>query len=219
VIRDLRSLATYVGGICAWTITVCGLTMLVGCTGQPSRIGAIKIDVAQTAKMIFANYDKDLNESLSPEELIAVPPINAKRNWYDADENGQISVDELRKGLQAIFNAKDGLLSVPCEVTRNGKPLAGANVKLVPLPELEGVIPPASGTTDKQGAAMLNVDQADRPANTPERIAVVRPGLYLVQVTHDQIRIPDEYNVKTKLGNEISRFTTAGGPMKIQLKF
>jgi len=65
----------------------------------------------------------------------------------------------------------------------------------------------------------LNLADEDRPKNTPSRIPVVRPGLYLVEVTHDQLKIPEEYNSKTKLGKEVSGFTTAGGALKIQLKF
>ena len=87
------------------------------------------------------------------------------------------------------------------------------------MPELEGAIPPASGTTDSHGSVFLDLAESDRPPNTPARIPVVRPGLYLVEVTHDQLKIPDEYNSKTKIGTEVSGYTTAGGAIKIQLKF
>ncbi len=198
---------------------IVGLLQLFGCSAQPSRIEGVKIDVQRAAERIIAEFDKDHNGSLSQEELAAVPAINVNRKWYDADKDGQISQEELQKGLRDIFNPKDGLLSVACEVTRNGEPLPGANVKFVPLPELEGAIPPASGVTDNHGSVFLNVADADRPANTPSRIPVVRPGLYLVEVTHDQLKIPDEYNSKTRIGKEVSGYTTAGGPLKIQLKF
>lgn len=198
---------------------IVGLLQLFGCSAQPSRIEGVKIDVQRAAERIFVEFDKDQNGSLSQEELAAVPAIDVNRTWYDADKNGQISQEELRKGLRDIFNPKDGLLSVVCEVSRNGQPLAGANVKFVPLPELDGAIPSASGVTDSHGSAFLNLAETDRPPNTPTRIPVVRPGLYLVEVTHDQLKVPDEYNSKTKIGKEVSGFTTAGGPMKIQLKF
>jgi hypothetical protein len=199
--------------------TIVGLLQLLGCSGQPPRIAGVTIDVQQAAERIFAEFDKDQNGSLSQDELAAVPAVNANRKWYDADKNGQISKEELRKGLRDIFNPKDGLLSVACEVTRNGQPLSGAIVKFVPMPELDGAIPPASGVTDKQGSAFLNLADEDRPKNTPPKIPVVRPGLYLVEVTHDQIKIPEAYNLKTEIGKEVSGFTTAGGALKIQLKF
>jgi EF hand len=196
-----------------------GLLQLAGCWGQPSRVAGVKIDVKRAAERIFGEYDKNQDGSLSQEELANVPPVNANRRWYDADANGQISTQELQNGLRDIFNPNDGLLTVACEVTRNGKPLSGANVSFVPLPELDGAIPPASGITDKHGTAILNLANEDRPANTPSRVPFVRPGLYMVQVTHDQLKVPDEYNTKTKIGREVSGFTTAGGAMKIQLKF
>jgi hypothetical protein len=151
--------------------------------------------------------------------LAAVPPIDGNRTWYDTDDDTQISADELRAGLNAIFDPRVGLLTFSCSVTRNGQPLSGANVKFVPLPALEDVIPPASGVTDQFGTATLGLAAEDLPANAPTRVPAVRPGLYLVEVTHPEISVPDEYNVNTTLGREVSRFTTAGAGKPIRLKF
>ena len=201
------------------TALVCALILVAGCSSHPGRIEGVKVDVKAAAERIMAEFDKDHSGGLSQEELASVPAVNVNRKWYDADHDEKISQEELRKGLRDIFNPKDGLLSVACEVTRNGQPLSGAQVKFVPMPELDGAVPPASGVTDNRGAAFLTLADADRPRNTPPRVPVVRPGLYLVEVTHDQIKIPEEYNAKTKLGREVSGFSTAGGTMKIQLKF
>jgi EF hand len=217
VIHRPLTITSFLTGASGSTLFV-GLAILAGCNTYPSRIAGVKIDVARAAERIMGEYDKNHDGSLSQDELAAVPPVNSNRRWYDADNDGQISQEELRKGLRDIFNPKDGLLTVVCGVTRNGQPLSGANVKFVPLPELDGAIPPASGITDSHGSAFMNVADADRPPNTPARIPVVRPGLYLVEITHDQLKIPDEYNSKTKIGKEVSGFTTAG-PMGIQLKF
>lgn len=209
---DLRTAASR-------TTAIVGLMLLVGCSRHPSRIAGVQIDVQRAADRIMAEFDTNHDGGLTPDEVASVPPVDANRKWYDANGDGRISTHELRNGLRDIFNPKDGLLSVSFAVTRNDQPLEGALVKFVPMPELDGAIPPASGVTDKRGSAFLNLADEDRPKNTPPRIPVVRPGLYLVEVTHDQIKIPEEYNAKTKLGKEVSGFTTAGGPMKIQLKF
>jgi len=218
-VTRIRYITAFLVGRSHMIVPIVALGLVAGCSTGPSRIAGVQIDVDRAANRIMAQYDTNHDGSLSPEELAAVPAIDINRRWYDADNDNRISQTELRNGLRDIFNPKDGLLSVACEVTHNGQPVSGATVKFVPLPELDGAIPPASGVTDKNGATMLNLAESDRPTNTPKRIPVVRPGLYLVEVTHDQLKIPDEYNSKTKLGKEVSGYTTAGGPIQIRLKF
>jgi hypothetical protein len=195
------------------------LMFLIGCSSQPPGVPGVEIDAESVSATIIDSYDANKNGSLSQDELASAPPISSKHSWYDADHNGQISADELRKGLEAIFDPRVGLVTFACEVTRNGQPLSGADVKFVPLPALEGAIPPASGVTDRQGVVMPGLTPEDLPDHSPTRVPFMRPGLYLVQVTHEQLDVPEQYNVKTILGKEVSGFTTAGGPMKIQLKF
>jgi hypothetical protein len=84
---------------------------------------------------------------------------------------------------------------------------------------LQDSIPEASGVTDQSGLATISLKPTDLPEGAPTNLPLMRPGLYSVQVTHDSLAVPDQYNAKTNLGKEVSRHTTAGGPMKIELKF
>jgi hypothetical protein len=186
---------------------------------RPAAIEAINIDPEQATKAIFAEVDVDGSGHLSSAELAKLPPIAEKRSWYDGDGDGQISPRELQAGLTAIFDPKVRLVSVSCEVLRNNQPLPSAKVEFVPLTGLEEAIPVASGVTDTQGVAKLAVAPDDLPANSPTTVPSMRPGLYLVKVTHADISVPRKYNAETELGKEVSKHTTAGGPLKVNLKF
>jgi YD repeat-containing protein len=182
-------------------------------------VPGVRVDAERISQAILEQYDQDRDGRLSQGELASLPPIAGNRSWYDYDKDGQISGDELRAGLTEIFDPKVGLLTFNCSVTRNGKPLSGANVRFVPLPALQDAIPPVAGVTDKFGCAEMALAAEDLPANAPTRVALVRPGLYLVQITHPEMSVPEEYNVSTKLGQEVSRFTTAGASKAIRLNF
>jgi EF hand len=199
-------------------VLVAGVS-LVGCSWHAPGIAGVQIDAARASESILQEYDKDQSGSLSKDELQAVPAIGDRFAWYDTDHNGQISEKELRGGLLTIFDPKIGLVTATCEVTRNGKALSGAKVEFVPLPALKESIPSAEGTTDDNGAARLTIKPDELPANAPAIAGLMRPGLYLVQVTHPSLKIPDEYNTNTKLSEEVSNHSTAGGPLRIRLRF
>jgi len=200
-------------------LSALGLILLMGCTTAPPGVAGVSIDTKRASKKILDQYDKDHNGGLSRAELASLPPLESRLSWYDTNHDDQISADELAAGLRTIFDPRNGLQSVCCEVTRNGQPLAGANVKFAPLASLEDAIPPATAVSDNQGVAKLGISPEELPANAPTTLPLVRPGLYLVKVTHPSISVPEEYNVSTTLGEEISSYSTAGGPLKIQLKF
>jgi hypothetical protein len=82
------------------------------------------------------------------------------------------------------------------------------------------VLPVASGITDSSGLAAPRLAPEDMPKNFPNaRIPVMRPGLYLVEVTHPQLKIPPQYNTQTTLGKEVFSQILNGPPLPIDLKF
>jgi EF hand len=195
------------------------LLLLPGCNMGPGRIRGVDVNLDEAAEAIVGDYDKDGSGRLSEAELQSVPAIYGNRKWYDTDQDGEISIAELRAGLAVIFDPKIGLLSTWCNVTRRGKPLAGATVEFVPLPALVDVLPVARAQTDNDGMAKMAVASEDLPTNAPQNLQLVRPGLYFVKVTHDGMAIPDKYNTVTTLGKEISNHSTLGGPLKFDLNF
>jgi hypothetical protein len=109
---------------------------------------------------------------------------------------------------------------VRCRVTRNGAPLADAEIRFVPPKVLDGVLPPASGISSSDGTVAPALAPEDMPENFPnKRVPVMRPGIYLVEVTHPQLQIPAQFNAQTTLGKEVFSQLLNGPPLAIDLRF
>lgn len=91
-------------------------------------------------------------------------------------------------------------------VTHQGKPLANAEVRLVPEPCMGGTINEAVGRTDSNGTSMVAIPGSEFPG--------VNCGLYRVVITgigNDGKSLPAEYNSQTRLGIAIGGMLPAGG--------
>ena len=166
----------------------------------------------------MAACDKDGNGALSPTELQAAPPIADRMGRFDIDHNGEVSKEELRKNLARIFDPKSAVVAASCMVRRNGQPLSGAEVRLVPLDVLKDVLPVASGVTNSDGTALISSPREELPSSVPNVPGLMRPGLYWVEVTHKDVKIPEKYNTKTTLGKEVSGETVYSSGIVVDLK-
>lgn len=208
----------------AISVSACGIlvwgSMMSGCNSRPGRIRAIDVDPATLSRQVIEQCDTDGNGSLSESELQSFPPVGNSRAKFDTDNNGEVSAEELEARFTIIFNPQVGLLPASCRVTRNGKPLSGAEVRFVPPKMLEGVLPTASGVCDAGGTAWMRLAPEDLPKGFPNtQAAVIRPGIYMVEVTHPSIEIPPQYNKQTVLGKEVFSQILNGPPLPIELKF
>jgi hypothetical protein len=201
-----------------FVVAALGLVAM-GCSSRPAAIPAPDVDPDQLGEALLSEHDADGNGSLSASELEALPAINHRRDAYDADKNGQVDLHELTSRLERVFDGRTGLMAAACRVTHNGKPLKDAIVHFVPIPTIDGSVAIASGVTLTNGTTMLSIRQEDLPPNSPQRAGLVQPGLYFVEVTHDQLKIPEQYNVKTTLGREISPEVALAGAIEVPLKF
>lgn len=198
---------------------VCAGLATIGCSHRQSRIQAIDVNPGRLSDEVIAQFDSDGNSALSESELVAIPPIHDQWSTTDTDGDGQLSQAELRYLFEHVFSTQVGLLPARCRVTINGRPLAGADVRFVPPKVLEGVLPPASGVTGEDGTTTLRLAPEDMPDNIPNpRMAVMRPGIYMVEVTHPDEQIPAEYNTQTKLGKLVYTKVLNGPPLSIDLK-
>jgi EF hand len=217
----MERLLNYVRAAGAGVVALGAALSVWGCSSAPSRIEAIDVDPANLSDAVLEAHDTDGSGALSSEELKAIPPVLAAQNEYDTDGNGEVTGEELTARFTQVFDPNMGaVLPVRCRVTRNGAPLAGADVRFVPPKVLEGVLPPATGVSESDGIVAPGLAPEDVPENFPnKRVPVMRPGVYLVEVTHQQLQIPAQYNTQTTLGKEVFSQLLNGPPLAIDLKF
>jgi len=185
-----------------WQIGVAVL-LAAGCSGRPGAIRPPDVDAEDAAEQAVELYDKSGDGQLSKDEWSSSSALVAAAPSYDRDRDGTLSAEEIAQGIAAWAQSGVGARAVPFAIRWNGRPLAGATVRLVPAPFLNDVVKAASGQSSASGAGQLSVAAEDRPRNAPN-IPLMQPGLYHVEITHPSIHIPEKYNSQTALGIEIS---------------
>jgi hypothetical protein len=179
------------------------ILLLVGCNRGPGAIKPPDVDADDAAQAAIEQYDGDGDGQLSSEEWSKSPALQSVAAQYDTGHDGALSADEVGSGIDVWKRTGVGVRLVPFAVQWNGRPLAGATVRLVPAPFLGESIKAASGETNQNGAGQLNLAPQDRPKNAPN-MALMQPGLYHVEITHPSVTIPAKYNTQTTLGIEIT---------------
>lgn len=181
-----------------------------GCSGAPGRLTPPKVSANGAADEAFELYDQNQDGSLAKSELAECPGLTHAFTSYDTDGSGQLSHDEIAAGIRVWSEGKMGMTSWPFQVRFNGRPLDGAQVKLVPEPFLGGAVKSASGESGPGGHGALGMAMDDLPSNAPKR-PLIQPGLYRVEITHPSTPIPAKYNTESTLGLEVAAHTVNPG--------
>jgi hypothetical protein len=186
---------------CSQNLYLCCVyfTLAVSGCGGLSPVKPPDVDPDEASSAAVAEYDADGDGQLSADELKKLPAIKLK--GVDTDNNDQLSVGELAARLRQWTEGRAGMLSFHCTVTLDGSPLSDAEVLLEPEPFLGDAVKPASGITSN-GDAILKIDPEMLPSDQ-RTLRGVQPGVYKVRVTHKSIKIPARYNTETTLGQEI----------------
>lgn len=179
------------------------IPLLFGCSTALPRIYPPQFDPRAATEKALAAYDKDGDQSLSKTEATACPGIERAWSVYDSDRDGNVSADELEARFRQWLDGDTGMMNMRAAVTWNGKPLTGADVKLIPLPLLGENFRPASGKTDRYGYAFLSIAKSDLP-RSQQGVFGMQVGLYRAEITHPTIQLPDRYNTQSMLGVDLS---------------
>jgi hypothetical protein len=187
-----------------WWILVCG------CVGKQSRIEAPRWNPSDFADAVMEKLDTNGDSGINEGELAAAPGLQFGARFIDSDSDGQLSHEELVKRFQFYVDRRIGLTNKTIQFIYKGRPLARAEVRLVPEFFLTELLETATGTTDEAGMLL-----ADIPSNDL-RTPMMRPGYYRVEIA----KLPAEYNTATTVGVEVSAASddaSTYGPIVIRL--
>lgn len=178
------------------------LSLVVGCSGGPSRVKPPSIDASEAAEQAMEMFDANQDGYIAEAELDNAPALKASMATLDTDEDGKVSEEEIEARILAWQANATGITAIRCYVTMDGRPLEGVQVKFDPAPFLGGDIKAAVGTTGPDGSVMPIVPKADRPSeDTPPGIQL---GFFRIRVTDPANSIPAKYNTETILGQQVA---------------
>jgi hypothetical protein len=184
------------------------MNLAAGCSSRPASIPVVDVDPSAASRRAIDNYDRDADGLLSSMELQAVPGILKRVSLYDSDGDGHVSASEIASRIELWEKQRMGVRGLSVRVTLDRKPLAGAQIELIPEEYLGPNCKPARGVTNNRGVARMNIATEDLPPQFVERrIRGVQGGVYRIKVTHSQRKIPVRYNSDSTLGEEIATDT------------
>jgi hypothetical protein len=158
-----------------------------------------EVSPAEAGRQALAEYDTNNDGFLDAAELERCPALKGALKELDTDNDGRLSADEIAARLTAFQATQTGLVAIPCRVTLNDKPLAGATVTLVPEKFMGPAFMPATGVSDAKGAVLLRVEGQELPG--------IPWGYYRIEVSRKNAAgaetLPARYNVRSVLGQEV----------------
>jgi hypothetical protein len=188
--------------------------LLLGCGGnKPEPVSIPEWDPEGFAAAILEKLDKNGDGAIDKSEVAAAPGLQAGARLIDQDGDGRLTHDELVARFARYRDRRLGLTSKELRVSYNGRPLAGAEVRLVPEFFLADMLETATGTTVAQGIV--------HPSIPDQQMALVRVGYFRVEVTSPKVKLPAKFNTATTVGVEVSPFAdeaAASDVIEIQLR-
>ena len=176
----------------------------VGCSGRPIGMDQIAIDAVASGHRAIEAYDTDGDGIIAGEEFDQVASLKSASIRLDQDQDGRVTAEEIAGLIRAANSDATATTSVKCNVSLDGKPLAGATVTFEPEEFLGAGIPLASGVTNENGQADITIAQLQREDPTDEGVHI---GLYRVKISKVSAgneTIPAKYNIESILGIEVA---------------
>ncbi len=191
MLKRLSAIALLMGGLCI---------VLTGCSNSPARVEQPGYAPEAGAEALTI-YDANGDGAIAGDELELAGSLRASIKQVDTDGDGRITAEEIDARIQSWRDSRVGELTAACQVSLDGKPLAGAQVVLEPESFLGTSVPPAYATTNDEGSAAVSMAAEDL---ADPRYTGVACGWYKIRITSDTTKIPAQFNTNTTLGCEIT---------------
>jgi hypothetical protein len=186
-------------------MTLCaGALSIAGCSRGPTAVNVPDVDPSQAAQSAMELYDKDHDAALNEAELVSCPGILSHLSLYDEDKNGSVSQEEIEKQITELRSSRVGLTKLSVQLRLDGRPLKGAQLKLIPEKYLGEEVKVAWGKSNARGIATMDIRDSDLP-ESDRGLLGIHYGTYKLEVTHPSVTIPSKYNTATTLGYETEK--------------
>ena len=183
----------------------------IGCSSRPAPISHPYIDVEQAVSAAMEQFDEDGDQLLDESELARCPGVRAALSDIDTDGDRKVSAAELEARIRRWQSDVTARVLPRVQVRMGQRPLAGAQIELVPEPFLADYLQPGVGKVSANGTATISIADVQPPG--------MACGLYQVKLTHPTMELPPEYNEQTRLGMEINADTSVSwDPIIFQVK-
>jgi hypothetical protein len=191
------------------TIVLCSaaclvvMAALVGCDSKlpPVERPTFASDAGAQA---IAKYDTNKDNKISGAELEKCPALKIAIKHFDGNGDGAVTADEINARLAVIEKQKITTKGIMGGLMRNGKPFAGAHIKFISESFLGDQVKTAEVDTDASGGFVVGLN----------------PGLFRIEVTKANEKVPAKYNTATTLGKEVAVDSgDFGMPMTITLSY
>jgi hypothetical protein len=192
-------------------VVVAGLLFVAGCPQGAKRLSVVPINAEAAGAKAIELYDTNKDGKISGDELNQCPALKEAMPQIDTANTGGITAEMITARIKKWQETKIAVMAFGCRVLRNGQPLVGAEVKLVPERFFSENLPIGSGQTDLDGVVTVIAPNSD-PTAPPG----VPPCLYRIEITKAGEAIPPKYNTETVFGRDVAPF---GAPVRGEIKY
>lgn len=178
--------------------------LVAGCGEGKGRVEAPVLDPGKMTDQAMELCDENSDGMLTTAELKASPALTFAKDDIDTDGDGKLSRDELLERFKIYEEMNVGLQSITLNVrhrSKDGPGLVGAKVRLIPEPFMADFIDECEGEVIDAEMGYVNI--AAMPPDPG-----VRVGMYRMEITSDDVKIPAKYNTNSALGIEVPPITS-----------
>jgi hypothetical protein len=180
---------------------VAAAVIAAGCALEEPRLEAPALDPQASGARAIEVYDLNNDGAIAADELDRCPGLKASLKELDTSGDQRLSAEEIAARVQQYVDSQVALTTMTGQVRLDNRPLADAQVTLVPEEFMGPGVQKAVGVTDASGSCRFSIEGAELPG--------AQYGIYRVEVSKPgpsgRETIPARYNKQSVLGGDVGR--------------